>query len=593
MRKTSKLEYLEIPFIIISLSVAITYIFGIFGYLKPGVYISGLLLILASITCFKKSKKHNFKLDIKNIRYLIFLIPFIVFWKAVDSTYIFSEWDEFSFWGPSIKLIYEYGHFYTKDSPNLGHFIIYPPIQQTFQYIALTLLGWSERTILISQQMFVLSALLFSASRLTKGNLVKTALLFVLSIVFVYSFNYSLSNIYADSLLAAYLTATLAIAITIKRKTDLAILFLAMFVLVLVKQIGLVLSLLVLFTFFSYNIAKYGVGHLKNKKFYLQIIILSIAIIVSYYSWSIYLSIYSQVENPIPKSLDYFMSSEFHSKFEATVNEFIARIFNNGYFNTGHGIINLSFITLLIACVLVFVVTSIINKKQSKEIITIGLSMVFSFALYNLFLLFCYLVFFSEYECVRLASFERYSATYSYALFFMASAILISSLPEKKIASLIYSVVIIVSILYLSPEKMFKDFQKIVPGEYNYQRRMNVERLVAELRGYMKEGDTSYFIYQNSNGFENFVYSYLQLPFKTSRDCWTIGKSYGNDDIYTCNRNISEVASGYKYLTIYKADDNFWNDNKKFLSEGSSAMESGNYKIEITDGKFYLKNITQ
>ncbi|EIW2815856.1 hypothetical protein MB847_000489, partial [Salmonella enterica] len=266
MRKTSKLEYLEIPFIIISLSVAITYIFGIFGYLKPGVYISGLLLILASITCFKKSKKHNFKLDIKNIRYLIFLIPFIVFWKAVDSTYIFSEWDEFSFWGPSIKLIYEYGHFYTKDSPNLGHFIIYPPIQQTFQYIALTLLGWSERTILISQQMFVLSALLFSASRLTKGNLVKTALLFVLSIVFVYSFNYSLSNIYADSLLAAYLTATLAIAITIKRKTDLAILFLAMFVLVLVKQIGLVLSLLVLFTFFSYNIAKHGVGHLKNKK---------------------------------------------------------------------------------------------------------------------------------------------------------------------------------------------------------------------------------------------------------------------------------------------------------------------------------------
>ena len=59
-------------------------------------------------------------------------IPFITLWFAIDKNFVFTVWDEFSFWASSTKLIYTTNALFDQNSPIFLK--TYPPIQQLFQY---------------------------------------------------------------------------------------------------------------------------------------------------------------------------------------------------------------------------------------------------------------------------------------------------------------------------------------------------------------------------------------------------------------------------------------------------------------------------
>ena len=174
---------------------------------------------------------------------MAFLIPYFLLYTRVSGNYLFTGWDEFSFWGTSIKIIFESNSLYLADSPTvLKH---YPPAQQLFQYFILKNSWWSEKNVLLAQGIFILSCLLFVASNLVK-NLHISLILFYTFCISLYFFGYDFSHIYVDPLLSTFFAACLIWTIK-KRKTILEYLvfYIAIAVLVLIKEIGFLLALII------------------------------------------------------------------------------------------------------------------------------------------------------------------------------------------------------------------------------------------------------------------------------------------------------------------------------------------------------------
>ncbi|WP_222423839.1 hypothetical protein, partial [Yersinia rochesterensis] len=136
----------EVLFYYISFSITFLYCFALFGHLKIGV-IS--LCVLGVVLFIYQVYKGGFSLNYKEAAYIAsFSIPFILLAILVRSGFIFTGWDEFSFWGSSVKLIHAEDSIYTESTP-LSAFKNYPPAQQIWQYNILFFNEWSDRLVVV------------------------------------------------------------------------------------------------------------------------------------------------------------------------------------------------------------------------------------------------------------------------------------------------------------------------------------------------------------------------------------------------------------------------------------------------------------
>lgn len=102
VKKLSNVSLLSIPFILIAFAVLMLYLFGITGNLEVGYYLCiGAAIVSGAYAC-TLNRKISFSVD-EVVGILIALIPFIWLYISIDSDFLFTGWDEFSFWGASIK----------------------------------------------------------------------------------------------------------------------------------------------------------------------------------------------------------------------------------------------------------------------------------------------------------------------------------------------------------------------------------------------------------------------------------------------------------------------------------------------------------
>jgi hypothetical protein len=84
------------------------------------------------------------------------------------------------------------------------------------------------------------------------------------------------------------------------------------------------------------------------------------------------------------------------------------------------------------------------------------------------------------------------------------------------------------------------------------------------------------------------MFAYLILPNKNNWGCWSVGKPYGSQDVWTCDKSIAQLLIGYDYLVVGNGDDNFWDQTSRYLEDKLDARQQGIYKVSFLGNKLQL-----
>lgn len=590
------------PFIFCCFVSLVLYGFAILGFLEMGLRIAvtfGLLLVTWRISQVIKliGNKTSFMssaspvLPVGELAKLLYAVPFIVFYLAIDTKFKFLLWDEFSYWASSAKIIFETNALFHNDSPIF--FKSYPPLQQLFQYYFTKLTFWSEKNVLYAQVAWVLSALLCVAGVFVKKPL-HTAVVFFTSVGFLYFFEYSYSTIYSDPLLGVCFAASLALAFDQDgSKTKALLFFLSIAALLLLKEIAILLTLVAIAVFVISFFRSQAIALVTRREAYLITIkfvsIVALGLFVVAQSWASYVAKIQGSRDLAANSLQTLLTSSMQLRVEQTTTEFVARLFKSGYVHLANhaslyrpSIIVLCTGLIGISCLLIYF------RKKSQRL-TMGLNIfiiTMGAAGYATALFLSYLLVFTEYEGVRLASFERYLSSYILAWLLITYALTAAAFEDQTKLRAWLSQLTVGAVLFLCfPNIYFKDLRKISSEGPALAVRESTEAFAAQIKPNLQLGDKIYFIAQASNGLERTMFYYAMLPFTTSTSwCWSIGPKYFDGDVWTCNTRLQELLKGFDYLALFNGDRQFWEQERSIFDEASSNKTAGLFKIHRTDG---------
>lgn len=593
------------PFVYCSFVAVVLCFFGIVDQLVLGTWVVTTIGVGLLIYGLVSSPKRYFDFARPAVFVLVVLSTVCWFYLAIDENFKFLLWDEFSFWAASTRLIYTTDSLFKENSPIF--FKSYPPIQQLFQYYVLQFFSWSEKNALFAQDIWLLSGALCIASLPKASTLTKISLYFSV-VTLVYAFGYSFSSLYSDALLGMCFVAALSLAV--KEAQRLAVWFalaISLCVLILLKEIGILLALVVIFVYTA-NVcwAQPGQGQAVNHGFMrifnglrahaLKIFSLVAVIIGVMKSWAWYVKSIEATRAIVIPSLDQWRDGPFQKRLSTTSDEFLRRMIETDYeslsipFSHWHPTILMIVIVLSVGSVLV------VYRAQQRQrvlcVFTMG-ALFLGFWGYAAALVLSYLIVFTEYEGIRLASFERYLSTYllAWASFVFVKLFDNSDRLGRNRNAQIAALCLIVLTLTTSGQ-FLKELSGIKAGGPAYQLRTELEAFAEKIKRQIEPNQKIYFIVQNSNGIERVMFYYAMLPNTVSMSwCWSLGDKYFEGDVWTCNQNLNGLVDDYDYLALYRGDDQFWAKNQSFFDRTSVGGTQGLYKITRQNGQVQLTRV--
>lgn len=591
------------PMLTISIIIFIEYLFAISGYISSSKFLiipTGIFLLMESIFKFNYRKIEIGHITCR-LPYLLYAVPFIILINAAGENYQLTLWDEFSFWGTSVKYMYLTGDLYPTAPADLVSYRHYPPAQQLVHYFFSQFGVWSE-PLLLKIELLLLLSILMSAFSVKRRYLPIGALAFAASTTFMYYLHYQFHNIYADTFLAFYFAATaiLILISTNSLKGNLAI-ALAFFVLVQIKVTGLIfaVSLIPILLIKSLAsqmkwengalawtpvfIAKRNSADIRPYSFSDFLFHVS-TILISYISWSNYLGKVGISSSPKLPSLIKYFEDPLASKLIAATHIFLIRL-NETCFTFP---IKLYQLILLLGLISIGIaIVGAVGSKKIRDSLTF-LTLPSTCIFYFLFLLFSYISFFSDFEGSQLYGMERYSATFLIGWMIIIFANATSNYLEcRSIRYLVIAFSLLILVIY-PPREFYSLVTRFPIDENNLKTRDSINQLANEIER-LPLNSKIYFISQGSGGYEGRVFQYSILPRSIpSGKCISFGKPYHPDDIYTCDTDLVSAISDSEYLAIQKADQKFWDLAGKLLDKNSKQKSSGIYKISRTSSGIIL-----
>lgn len=576
----AKLRWQQAPFIAISICTCILYISGIFGFLEQGWGIAiSIGFALGAYAIYKKKPAINITCN-ESIAFIVTLAPFLFSFLAVKNDYLFTDWDEFSFWGASIKIMTVTNAIYDGSSSLSNTFKAYPPLQQLAQYLFVYPAGWSESAVLKAHNVYIYSAMLFASATIIRKDSLLAAIAFSASSTFIYFFKYDIGHVLVDQLLGVVFLSALCTAVSACEKDRKYLLPLIIFILPLVKQIGLVFGLFAIACAFIHIVLGKS-GEIKSRlleAFKLSVLCLAV-LLVSFKSWSLYLGSVDVTPVFNASGSINWTSTAMQEKISVTLAELNNRLLNPLYFS--YATFHLRPLTIFIIGIAMVFPIAIMSKGQRVQQAAIAIILPLMCVSYITFLVYCYIAYFSEFESKRLASFERYAGTFliAWASFLLYKIVDLSWRGFRSVYSIV--AILAISLPVHGVTGYYRlDLQKIRPEQKKAVLRKDVSRLSDMIWKKLKPGDSVYFIAQNTKGLEKLAFTYEMQPFKANNWCWTLGKRYYDSDVWTCDKRLSEVMKGYKYLAIYKADQQFWDLFSSHFKDGERKDELAIYKAD-------------
>jgi len=593
-----KCKLIQAPFFFVTFIICVLYLFAINGYLALGAYFCLILGLFLGVVTAYLNKAYYLNGDYRskftkiNLYEVFYLLPLVTAIFFIPSNYQFMDWDEFSFWGLSIKIIAAADSLYNASYPT--EYNHYPPGQQLFQYFIIKFTGWSEKNALYSHIILCFSVLLYIAGSFYKNATLKTLLSFYAASMLIYYFGFVYASVYSDKLLAFYFCAAVVCAYFARSQIiNLILLCFVLMALVLIKQVGLLMAMLVttIYCIANYpsrsDLKAYSAGSLITGYFYtyrflaISVICLLGSIYFSYQSWKWYVVSIGANKTYYSPGLIEFFEGERLQMLGAVLSEFIKRIQIPNFVAIG------GFGISLLNTTYIFLIASLIGIAICNRSIRLRFSFVLAIIFvgwigYILFHLYAYQVFFGKWEALALSSFERYAAIYclSWMLFiyFAISSDLLGF--KSKIASSLVLIFCGITFIGLYPKLRWDLGESFTTYNYDILQRINGDKVLVD--AHLKNADSIYFISQGATAYDRWAFYYAVYPKMKQFNPWSLCSAR---DGYACSyKSLSEGLVGSNYLMLSKADDYFWEQAGHLFDSAEYGTKSGLYAIEYKDG---------
>jgi hypothetical protein len=141
-------------------------------------------------------------------------------------------------------------------------------------------------------------------------------------------------------------------------------------------------------------------------------------------------------------------------------------------------------------------------------------------------------------------------------------------------------IVVSLFLLVIAPATFYADLRRIEGVGTALTIRRDTEAFAAQVKRHIKNGQSVYFVAQNSNGLERGMFYYAMLPYSTHTGwCWSFGKKYYDGDVWTCDKNIAELVQEHDYLALYHADQQFWDVAGDLFESSVRNLSHGIFRI--------------
>ncbi len=596
---------IELTFILsIVFQALFLYLFGIaFNNLLIGFhFLIGINIISFIIMMVKIIKNRQLLQLIIRPSLFIIIVVFLLFsWASFSQ--MATVWDEFSHWALSAKNMFMLNNLGT----GLDSTIVaksYLSGTSIFQYYCLKLFGeYKESVLFLSMSIFTISPLfilLTNVNKLKEVFSIKTIfsvlIIFFLPLLVIWN---AYSSLYVDATLGIYFFVALYYCFCIKKKSFFDYLFLSTILsaLIIIKDFGFVLSLLV-FLIMSFMVL--FSEKLEKKSMYVKKILVNILILLPSllirYSWIFFLSLYGE-KSGISSNTFSLVISSYKKIFMFNTGDYRLKVLCNFIREIFNGRMVDSFINISIAAFLIiFIFTmgyiySKSKKDQKRFILCSIISSLLGFLGYSIIVFSCYISIFSEYEALRLASFNRYFSPYIIGLLLLMVISIIKNINTKKCICVLFLVVFfsLQPISYLSISLLAP--QSWISSKNIRERYVNLGEKVKKI---VKKEDSVFIVSRCSDGFDFWVMRYELTPIKTNKNNfpWSIGNICYESDQWSSDYEVEDfwnlVNKDYDYIILLNIDDYFEN---KYSSMFNTKLNSDQiYRIvKNTKSKFHFE----
>ncbi len=560
------------PFVSIAILIDVAMFLGMVGQLNMGVYLSYALAFTAFAVALAKSRK-----EIRQAAGGFFAPGVILFITASVLMCVFmytrkplmTEWDEFSFWGISQKLIKLHGQLYTyyrssmigKSTPPslavLSYFfqIFNPSFAEWGSFLAYDVsffAAFSALTGAFEKKEWHLSFAMFLFGFLTPYMFEVYTRIVFLEPVYM--------TTYADVPLGVYFSGAFAVYFFSERKStkDILPLIPLLSFLTLTKDMGLALSAIIVFmVFFDLVFGSREFSFLKIRKLPGKIVaavLLFAVVMVSFFSWSFHMARvmardpfelggetnYSMVQLVVIGIQELLGIISPSAKFVEIRREMVDALLHSKISMFGTGVMVIGLITFIFICAFIAA-----EKKGRVRIGVMYATSLIGFIGYYVFHLFIYVYIFKD-NAYGLVSYNRYIYPYymgwiSFALFAACLAVkepvgkLMKDLAQLLIIAFAFCSFALFRFL-ASPENLF-----IGVDDRSFAVQKSVHKKTDAIRDVLMPDNVLYIYSGGDNSQRWFIYTY------------DLAENYVMEDFGIDTEGLSEEEAREKYRnTMYE-----------------------------------------
>ncbi len=557
------------------------YLLGLFFQsLIPGFYlcifysaISGLYFIFEVIKNQKNFLKH-LKQKCLTPGLIIFIILFFIVW-GINRMSVFSEWDEFSHWGLVIKNMAIFDRFGNYEYSTVA-FRGYPPATALWEYFIIKIYGVFSEDYAYRAFGWLISAIMVSVlARFTWKTFLQT--LFFAGIIFlipsIFVANYIIT-LYVDMLLGIVFGYLLYHSFNDEQCDCFyyGTLILGMSVLCLIKASGAFLSLIIGILVISVAINKYYKSRIDLKKKFQYIALPSLCTIISFiigkFSWTAYLAATKTGEAWNTSNLTLVNIINFLCGKGEVYQYEVLRNFYDALWNQDFSsyVFNMRYIQWAMICIIGLLFIHFLKKGLRQKIKLYNIIIILGLVLYTIGMLFLYIFTYSEYEAIRLASFNRYLSTYLFGILIFIVAMIGESCAKKEsdIHAIYIEGTLLAVLSFLLPLSNLDGIT--IDNRKNINEARKIRENYMDVAQYMPlldyKTDKVSIISQHDNGFDKWNLTFLLTPVPTLSGLWSIGPKLDDGDIWAIDITPEEWLerldeNDVNYVYLHNIDDQF------------------------------------
>lgn len=575
--------------------VAVLYICGFLGNLKIGYYIILVIVLIAFLyIVFMSVKKKTGIFQYFSLSIIIYGL-FTLWVYMLNNGRMFCEWDEFTHWGFTVKIMYDSNKFSNELGSTL-YFVDYLPGTALFQYFVLQCLGkFNEGFISIAQGLLVGSFMIPVCNKKIRNikdifqNAFAFFILFTIPIGF-YSSVYS--SVYVDAALGfvfAYILynhfSTQSRDVFFYITMSLAFSFLC-----IIKPSGIGLMALLSAVLLCDNIYNKRYVFSDKKQFAIRGFLDFIPVIIGFLfkkAWALrldrlgYSAHFDTGKITIKKLLNVLQGKGEEYQTETLNNFRNAFVGIDARHIAGNALIMYVLLFLAMAVILYLI-------KNEKKYIVLGVISSAVYLVYSIYMLCLYLFSYSQGEAVALASFNRYEYTIIMGVLMGMMMIFLA----VRLDTIRFSKLFLVYTLILF----------IIPGQVTYwiNNQDNIQNSIdfrakyqygEKINKKLSSKDKVYIISQDSDGLDYFILRYTLSPVHTQvrRDdqswndvSFSIGQLRGEND---GTRRVISAEEWMQYLLDEEFNYVFlYHIDEQFISEFGGLFDSK----KIEDNQLYV-----